>query len=255
MMARAAKGDKIFGIVRGRNRPRDNVVNIKFLALSGKRALGLSTFSARIIVTRPNRFGQNFPVSAAPVVLRGSALPVGVVFAALSDNIRLHVTPMRAKTARLAVKICKGLPAIFATRLAGPNPAPSGFVVAGHATEAAGVRSRSFCFECCAASLASLCNAIARPAFSALGAFVPRRGAIRSGAIERAILATGAASELRAAFGAGMMNWLCHGESISGMQSKNNYYAIACKRVQEVVNNPPLFTPAPPNPTQDKMDL
>ena len=34
-----------------------------------------------------------------------------------------------------------------------------------------------------------------------------------------------------------------------------DYWAIMCKRVQEVVNNPPLFTPAPPKPTQDAMDL
>ena len=40
-----------------------------------------------------------------------------------------------------------------------------------------------------------------------------------------------------------------------GIELDADYYAIACKRVQEVVNNPPLFTPAPPQPTQDKMDL
>ena len=34
-----------------------------------------------------------------------------------------------------------------------------------------------------------------------------------------------------------------------------DYYQIGLKRVQEVVNNPPLFTPAPPKPTQDAMDL
>ena len=34
-----------------------------------------------------------------------------------------------------------------------------------------------------------------------------------------------------------------------------DYWAIMCKRVQEVVNNPPLFTPAPPKPTQGAMDL
>jgi hypothetical protein len=34
-----------------------------------------------------------------------------------------------------------------------------------------------------------------------------------------------------------------------------DYYAIGCKRVQEVVNNPPLFVPAPPKPTQDTLDL
>ena len=34
-----------------------------------------------------------------------------------------------------------------------------------------------------------------------------------------------------------------------------DYWAIMCKRVQEVVDRPPLFTPAPPKPTQDAMDL
>ena len=34
-----------------------------------------------------------------------------------------------------------------------------------------------------------------------------------------------------------------------------DYWAIMCRRVQEVVDNPPLFVPAPPKPTQDKMDL
>ena len=40
-----------------------------------------------------------------------------------------------------------------------------------------------------------------------------------------------------------------------GIELDADYFEIACKRVQEVVNNPPLFTPAPPKPTQDKMDL
>ena len=34
-----------------------------------------------------------------------------------------------------------------------------------------------------------------------------------------------------------------------------DYWAIMCKRVQEVVDRPPLFTPAPPKPTQDAMDI
>ncbi len=34
-----------------------------------------------------------------------------------------------------------------------------------------------------------------------------------------------------------------------------DYYAIGCRRVQEVVNNPPLFTPAPPKPVQHGLDL
>ena len=40
-----------------------------------------------------------------------------------------------------------------------------------------------------------------------------------------------------------------------GVELDADYFEIACKRVQEVVDNPPLFTIAPPKPTQDAMDL
>ena len=40
-----------------------------------------------------------------------------------------------------------------------------------------------------------------------------------------------------------------------GIELDADYFEIACKRVQEVVNNPPLFTPAPPRPTQGAMQL
>ena len=40
-----------------------------------------------------------------------------------------------------------------------------------------------------------------------------------------------------------------------GIELDPDYFEIACRRVQEVVNNPPLFTPAPPKPTQDAMDI
>ena len=40
-----------------------------------------------------------------------------------------------------------------------------------------------------------------------------------------------------------------------GIELDADYFEISCKRVQEVVNNPPLFVPAPPKPTQHKMDL
>ena len=40
-----------------------------------------------------------------------------------------------------------------------------------------------------------------------------------------------------------------------GIELDPDYWEISCKRVQEVVNNPPLFTIAPPKPTQDTMDL
>ena len=34
-----------------------------------------------------------------------------------------------------------------------------------------------------------------------------------------------------------------------------DYYQIGLKRVQEVVNNPPLFTPAPPKPKQEALEI
>ena len=40
-----------------------------------------------------------------------------------------------------------------------------------------------------------------------------------------------------------------------GIELDADYFEISCKRVQEVVNNPPLFVPAPPKPTQGAMDL
>ena len=40
-----------------------------------------------------------------------------------------------------------------------------------------------------------------------------------------------------------------------GIELDESYFEIACRRVQEVVNNPPLFTIAPPKPTQGAMDL
>ena len=40
-----------------------------------------------------------------------------------------------------------------------------------------------------------------------------------------------------------------------GIELDADYFEIACKRVQEVVNNPPLFTPAPPKPTQEAMEI
>ena len=40
-----------------------------------------------------------------------------------------------------------------------------------------------------------------------------------------------------------------------GIELDPDYFEIACRRVQEVVNNPPLFTPAPPKPTQEAMDI
>ena len=40
-----------------------------------------------------------------------------------------------------------------------------------------------------------------------------------------------------------------------GIELDADYFEIACKRVQEVVNNPPLFTPAQPKPKQESMEI
>ena len=40
-----------------------------------------------------------------------------------------------------------------------------------------------------------------------------------------------------------------------GIELDPDYFETACRRVQEVVNNPPLFTPAPPKPVQEAMQL
>lgn len=38
-----------------------------------------------------------------------------------------------------------------------------------------------------------------------------------------------------------------------GIELDPGYFETACKRVQEVVNSPPLFTPAPPKPKQEAL--
>lgn len=40
-----------------------------------------------------------------------------------------------------------------------------------------------------------------------------------------------------------------------GIELDPDYYEIACKRVQEVVNNPPLFIPAAPKPQQEAFEI
>lgn len=40
-----------------------------------------------------------------------------------------------------------------------------------------------------------------------------------------------------------------------GIELDESYFEIACRRVQDVVNNPPLFTPEPPKPVQHGFDL
>ena len=40
-----------------------------------------------------------------------------------------------------------------------------------------------------------------------------------------------------------------------GIELDADYFEIACKRVQEVVNNPPLFKPDIPKPTQEALEI
>lgn len=41
----------------------------------------------------------------------------------------------------------------------------------------------------------------------------------------------------------------------TGIELDPDYFEIACRRVEEVVRNPPLFIPEPPKPKQEALDL
>ena len=75
--------------------------------------------------------------------------------------------------------------------------------------------------------------------------------------IERIVRETDASVTLDPFMGSGTTLVACQrlGRQGIGIELDPDYFEIACKRVQEVVNNPPLFTPAPPKPTQEAMDL
>lgn len=255
VVTRSAQGHKISWIVGRGNSPRDNVVNVKFLSLPRKRALLPSALAARIAIPFPDGFSYAFPFRSALIMPRCSAFPVWVVFARFADNLGRNVAAVAAKPTWIAVKGLKRGSATFAGLRGGSDSAPSGFVVTCHVAKTATLRPRSSSLKYLSATLASFGDAIARPAFAALCALVPRRRTISAGAINRAILSRCATNEVRAAFGAGVVNWLCHKRSMSNFQSKSNYFEIACKRVQEVVNNPPLFIPEQPKPTQEALDL
>jgi DNA modification methylase len=45
------------------------------------------------------------------------------------------------------------------------------------------------------------------------------------------------------------------GRSFIGIELDPGYWEVMCRRVQDVVDRPPLFTPEPPKPVQEGFDL
>ena len=73
----------------------------------------------------------------------------------------------------------------------------------------------------------------------------------------RLIAWTGARTILDPFMGSGTTLVACQrlGRQGIGIELDADYFEIACKRVQEVVNNPPLFLPEQPKPKQEAMEL
>jgi len=135
--------------------------------------------------------------------------------------------------------------------------APSGVSVATRRAKPRRVPARATLLnvELVAATLAvsffAGLGAIRREAFHAL---VPRRTFVGARACVRAILSPSSAGKRRAALGACVMNGF-HAAIIAQENYVASYFDIACKRVQDVVDRPPLFTPEPPKPVQEGFDL
>jgi DNA modification methylase len=53
--------------------------------------------------------------------------------------------------------------------------------------------------------------------------------------------------------GTTLVAWQRLGRQGIGIELEPDYFDIACCRVQDVVNNPPLFTPEPPKPVQEPL--
>jgi hypothetical protein len=74
VMARPAKCNQVFNRIGLGNRPRNDVVNIKPLALSVKRALSSPALATGMTVTTSDGFSHILPVCAAPVMLEQEGL-------------------------------------------------------------------------------------------------------------------------------------------------------------------------------------
>ena len=90
-----------------------------------------------------------------------------------------------------------------------------------------------------------------------LAAFDPkpmRRRPVATGAGMAAILPVTFAVKGFSALGAGVMDWLCHGETITRTRNDYKYFDIACRRVEAVYREPDLFiAPPPTKPVQESM--
>jgi len=254
VMAGSTKRYQVFNRVGLGDAPRDNVVHVQTPALACKRIFLPAATFALPFITNARSLGLNGPISAAPVMCRGAALPLGAVASAFDPSARLHIARMAAKSTRFAIKsfeLCSALVACFGRRL---DPAPARFVIASHIAEAARFSVISERLKLSTATLTHLGNSCFGFPLAPLGPAIPRRPAIRPCASRATVFSCGPASERFAALGACVMNSF-HRETITRTRNAIKYFDIACKRVEEATRQPDLFVDTPKAPEQTGFDL
>lgn len=256
VVTRPTKRYKVFGRVGLGYRPRNNVVNVKLLALARKRPLQSPAFTTSIPIALANSLCCFLPITTALVVFGRAALPIRVFGARPSSYAGSDIAIVRTKAAGLSIKRFELFCAMFAGFCCRLFPAPSRFVVARHAAKAPCFRMIGEYFKDPSATFASFFNARARFAFTAGLALVPCWPAIRSGTTTGTVFSGCTSDKVLAAFDAVVMNWL-HEENITRTRSKNKDFEIACKRVREAYAQPDMFVEQakPSAPVQEGFDL
>ena len=256
VMAGTAQRDEVGYRVGLADRPRNNVVNVKPLALSIKRGFRLSATLASPAVSHSSGFGRRGPVGTPSIVRGCAALPLRAVGTAFRPRARCGVATMAAKPARFTVKRLKGISAMVASLTSRLHPAPAGLVVASHIAKPPRSDLVSGSLKAFAAAFARFHDARPGLPFAAFGATVPRRPPVRPRAVMPAILPVPVAGEGFPALGACVVNWFCHGKTITRTRLDNKHFAIACKRVDEAARQPDLLIPETRTaPVQQGLDL
>lgn len=256
VMAGAAKRNQIGYGVRLGHRPRNDVVNVKPFALSVHLSLPLAAALASPAVTLTSSLGGQRPISTPAIVLRCAALPLRAVAAGKRACAGCRAARVAAKPARVTSKIGESLLAVFARSINASLPAPPVSVVAGHSAKHCrfGARQRGLKFQ--SAAKAAFGDLRLWLPLAALQAAVPSGATVRARAVMAAIFPAALAVEGFAALGAGVVNWLCHAETIARTRFKYNYFDIACRRVDEAARQPDLLIPETRQaPQQTGMDL
>ena len=239
MVARPAKCNKVFDSVGLGNAPRDDVVNVKFLSLSGERSLCPAALAARMAVTRPDILGHIFPVSSAPVMFRRPAFPLWMFLFSFADNLSRYVAFVRAKETRLTIKGAKLFPTTITRQNLRLFAIPSCAVIAGHIAKAPSVSVVSVNLKGRATSFTNL--------------FFTRLGFLAL-ASPRAIGAAAAPAEGFAALFAVFLN-IFHVRNIPTKLRKIKYFDIACRRVEEAYRQPDMFVQRPPKAHQEALSF